>query len=142
MRFRRAAIGNILQPPGPFRGNSCNYLVDCREAQKWAFFLNLFASNILRPKPSRRIALARRLLYPKQLPRLRETEEIAMSQRQSNLLWLKDMIEHLSQCQHQLEWAEDNESKRVITETMLRDLERCQRLCETLHQRTLVRQAV
>ena len=52
-----------------------------------------------------------------------------MSQRQSNLLWLKDIIEHLSSCQHQLEWAEDNESKRLLTETMLRDLERCQRLC-------------
>jgi hypothetical protein len=65
-----------------------------------------------------------------------------MSQRQSNLLWLKDIIEHLSSCQRQLEWAEDNESKRLLTETMLRDLERCQRLCETLHQRSLVRQAV
>jgi hypothetical protein len=65
-----------------------------------------------------------------------------MSQRQSNLLWLKDMIDHLASCQSQLEWAEDNESKRVLTETMLRDLERCQRLCKTLHQRTLVRQAV
>ena len=58
-----------------------------------------------------------------------------MSQRQSNLLWLKDMIEHLSSCRHQLEWAEDDETKRVLTETMLRDLERCQRLCETLHRR-------
>ena len=27
-----------------------------------------------------------------------------MSQRESNLLWLKDMLEHLLACQRQLEW--------------------------------------
>lgn len=65
-----------------------------------------------------------------------------MSQREANLLWLKDILEHLSTCQRQLEWTQDKESIRLITETMLRDLERCQRLCETLHQRSLVQKAV
>ena len=61
-----------------------------------------------------------------------------MSQREANLLWLKDMLEHLTACQRQLEWATDKETIRLLTETMLRELERCQRLCELLHQRSLV----
>jgi hypothetical protein len=65
-----------------------------------------------------------------------------MSQREANLLWLKDMLEHLTACQRQLEWAQDKEAVQLLTETMLRDLERCQRVCEVLHQRSLVRQAV
>jgi len=60
-----------------------------------------------------------------------------MSQRQTNLLWLRDLLEHLSSCQRQLEWAEDNETIRVLTQAMLGDLERCQRLCESLHRRSL-----
>jgi hypothetical protein len=55
-----------------------------------------------------------------------------MSQRESNLLWLKDLLGHLGNCQHQLEWAEDDETVRVVTETMLRDLESCRRICEKL----------
>jgi hypothetical protein len=58
-----------------------------------------------------------------------------MSQRESNLLWLKDVIEHLSACRQQLEWAEDSETVRVLTETMMRDLECCRRLCEGLRRR-------
>jgi hypothetical protein len=64
-----------------------------------------------------------------------------MSQRETNLLWLRDLLEHLSVHQKRLEWAEDAETIRLLTETMLRDLQRCQRLCETLHQRC-TRQAV
>ena len=48
-----------------------------------------------------------------------------MSQRESNLLWLKDMLEHLSACQQQLEWTADAETIRVLTEAMLRDLDCC-----------------
>jgi len=59
-----------------------------------------------------------------------------MSQRESNLLWLKDLLEHLMACQQQLEWAEDNETIRLLTETMLADLERCKRLCEAMQRRT------
>ena len=65
-----------------------------------------------------------------------------MSQRESNLLWLRDVLEHLSANQKRLEWAEDATTVRLLTETMLRDLQRCQRLCEALHQRSVARQAV
>ncbi len=57
-----------------------------------------------------------------------------MSQRQANLLWLRDILEHLSTTRQKLEWTEDRETIRVLTESMLRDLERCTRLCETLKQ--------
>jgi hypothetical protein len=65
-----------------------------------------------------------------------------MSQRETNVLWLRDILEHLSASQKQLEWAEDNETIRLVTETMLRDLERCQRLCTVMHQRCGVRYTV
>jgi len=58
-----------------------------------------------------------------------------MSQRQSNLLWLHDMLDHLMQCQQQLEWAEDEEAVQVLTETMLRDLESCRKLLAESMQR-------
>jgi hypothetical protein len=58
-----------------------------------------------------------------------------MSQRETNLLWLKDVLEHLRSCQQQLEWTEDTQAAQVLTETMLRDLDCCKRLCESLHAR-------
>jgi hypothetical protein len=61
-----------------------------------------------------------------------------MSQREANVLWLRDILEHLSATQKQLEWAEDRETIRLLTERMLRDLERCQRLCESMRQRCVV----
>jgi hypothetical protein len=60
---------------------------------------------------------------------------VAMSQRESNLLWLRDMLDHLRSCQQQLQWAEDAEAVHVLTETMLRELECCRRVCEALQQR-------
>ena len=60
-----------------------------------------------------------------------------MSQRDTTLLWLKDILEHLTASQERLEWTSDAETTRVLTEAMIRDLERCTRLCETLHRRCL-----
>jgi hypothetical protein len=65
-----------------------------------------------------------------------------MSTREANILWLRDILEHLSASQQQLEWTSDPETVRLVTETMLRDLERCQRLCEALRQRSASRPAV
>ncbi len=65
-----------------------------------------------------------------------------MSQRKASLLWLKDMLEHLSACQQQLLWTEDAESISVLTESMLRELESCRRLCEEIHRRANLHQAV
>jgi hypothetical protein len=62
-----------------------------------------------------------------------------MSQRETTLLWLRDILEQLTTTQQRLEWTTDRESARVLTETMLRDLERCTRLCELLRQRGLQR---
>ncbi len=58
-----------------------------------------------------------------------------MSPRKANLLWLKDMLEHLSACQQQLFWTEDADTMRVLTENMLHELDRCRRVCESLHRR-------
>jgi hypothetical protein len=58
-----------------------------------------------------------------------------MSQRDSNLLWIKDLLEHMMHCQQQLEWAEDAEAVQVLTESLLRDLESCRRLCVMMHRR-------
>jgi hypothetical protein len=65
-----------------------------------------------------------------------------MSQREATVLWLRDILEHLSATQKHLEWAKDLETIRLLTENMMRDLERCQRLCEALHQRCGLRHAV
>lgn len=64
-----------------------------------------------------------------------------MSQRESNLVWLKDMLDHLRSCQRQLEWADDARSVQVLTETMLRELECCRRVCETLRRRVALQPA-
>ncbi len=58
-----------------------------------------------------------------------------MGQREMTLLWLNDMLDHLKNCQQQLQWAQDQEAVQVLTESMLRDLDCCRRLCETLHRR-------
>ncbi len=63
-----------------------------------------------------------------------------MSTRETNVRWLRDILEHLLASQQQLEWSADPETTRLVTETMLRDLERCQRLCEDLRQRSSPRQ--
>jgi hypothetical protein len=37
-----------------------------------------------------------------------------MSQRETNMLWLRDTLEQLSAYQQRLEWAEDAESVGVL----------------------------
>lgn len=58
-----------------------------------------------------------------------------MSQREANILCLRDTLEHLTANQQRLEWTEDADSIRLIAENMIRDLVRCQRLCESLRRR-------
>jgi hypothetical protein len=60
-----------------------------------------------------------------------------MGHRETTLLWLRDSLEHLTSTRHQLEWSEERDSVRLLTETMLRDLERCRRLVEALQQKSL-----
>jgi hypothetical protein len=58
-----------------------------------------------------------------------------MSQRESCLLWLKDLLDHLRDSRQQLEEAERPEAARILVDSMLRDLECCLRLCESLRAR-------
>jgi hypothetical protein len=57
-----------------------------------------------------------------------------MTARDANLVWLRDILEHLSASQQQLEWADDPEAVRLLTDAMLRDLDCCRRLCESLRR--------
>jgi hypothetical protein len=66
----------------------------------------------------------------------------AMSQRETNLLWLKDLLEHLTASQQQLTWSEHPETVRLLLENMIRDLDCCRRLCETIRRRPPERVAV
>jgi hypothetical protein len=55
-----------------------------------------------------------------------------MRNRRHTLLWMKDLIEHLSQCHDQLQWTSDGDTQSFLTEAMLGDLDQCQKLCEQL----------
>jgi hypothetical protein len=55
-----------------------------------------------------------------------------MSTRKNTLLWMRDLIEHMSQCQEQLQWAGDGRTETFLTETLMGDLAECRRLCEDL----------
>jgi hypothetical protein len=66
---------------------------------------------------------------------------MTMSQRESQLLWLKDVIGHLRESQEQLEWTDDPESARLLLERMMQDLECSKRLCAELRMRTPIRLA-
>lgn len=58
-----------------------------------------------------------------------------MRDRQTTLLWMKDLIDHLARCHEQLEWAPDGPSVNFLAEAMLVDLSECRQLCEHLKTR-------
>ena len=64
-----------------------------------------------------------------------------MSRRDRDLLWLRDLLDHLRDCHQQLQWTNDEMSARVITETMIRDLDCCRKICEGLQVGPAVRGA-
>ncbi len=55
-----------------------------------------------------------------------------MRNRRHTLLWMKDLIDHMSRCLDQLQWAGDGATQFFLAEAMLGDLVECQRLCEQL----------
>jgi hypothetical protein len=55
-----------------------------------------------------------------------------MKNRRTTLLWMKDLIEHMSRCHEQLQWADAGPSESFLTEAMLGDLSEFQRLCQEL----------
>lgn len=64
-----------------------------------------------------------------------------MSQRDTRLLWLRDMLGQLSACQRQLQHTRDAEMICVLTDNMIRELESCRRLCQELQRRASLQQA-
>jgi hypothetical protein len=66
----------------------------------------------------------------------------AMSQREATMLWIKDILDHLQHCHQQLDWTSDGATIDVLTQSMLRDLERCRRLIEDWQRRTRLHRAI
>lgn len=64
-----------------------------------------------------------------------------MSNRRHTLLWLKDLLDHMSRCHDQLEWARDGATQHFLAEAMLGDLVECQRLCEQLRTSPMSRES-
>jgi hypothetical protein len=57
--------------------------------------------------------------------------------RQAELLRLRDLLDHLRVCEKQLEWSEDSDALLYLADTMLRDLETCRRICQSLRNDAL-----
>jgi hypothetical protein len=45
---------------------------------------------------------------------------------------MKDLLEHMSRCHDQLEWASDGDTQSFLADALLGDLNECQKLCEQL----------
>jgi hypothetical protein len=52
--------------------------------------------------------------------------------RRNTLLWMKDLLDHMSRCHDQLQWASDGDTESFLAETLIGDLHECQKLCEQL----------
>lgn len=55
-----------------------------------------------------------------------------MRNKQTTLLWMKDLLEHMSQCHERLQWAADGRMESFLTDSLMDDLAECRRLCEEL----------
>jgi hypothetical protein len=45
---------------------------------------------------------------------------------------MKDLIEHMTQCHDQLQWASDGSTRTFLADALLGDLNECQKLCEQI----------
>lgn len=54
-----------------------------------------------------------------------------MTERQTNLHWMRDILDHLRRCQEQLPLV-DEPGMRYLAESMKRDIDEFRRLCESL----------
>ena len=52
--------------------------------------------------------------------------------RRNTLLWMKDLLDHMSRCHDQLSWANDGETESFLADALIGDLNECQKLCEQL----------
>ncbi len=55
-----------------------------------------------------------------------------MRNRRHTLLWMKDLIDHMSVCHDQLQWTNDEPTESFLAEAMLGDVDQFQKLCEQL----------
>lgn len=55
-----------------------------------------------------------------------------MRDRHNTLLWMKDLIDHMSRCHEQLQWNADLQTESFLAESMIGNLTECRRLCEEL----------
>lgn len=67
--------------------------------------------------------------------RFKKGNQTTMRNRQRTLLWMKDLLDHMSRCHEQLQWAADEPTESFLTESMLVDLSEYRRLCEELQSR-------
>jgi hypothetical protein len=59
-------------------------------------------------------------------------EHLKMRNRRHTLLWMKDLIEHMSRCHDQLEMTNDGDTQSFLADSLIGDLHECQKLCEQL----------
>jgi hypothetical protein len=59
-------------------------------------------------------------------------EHQKMGNRRHTLLWMKDLIEHMSRCHDQLELTGDGDTQSFLADAMIGDLHECRKLCEQL----------
>jgi hypothetical protein len=59
-------------------------------------------------------------------------EHLKMRNRRHTLLWMKDLIEHMSRCHDQLEITNDGDTQSFLADSLIGDLNECQKLCEQL----------
>ena len=52
--------------------------------------------------------------------------------RRNTLLWMKDLLDHMSRCHDQLQWASDGDTETFLADALIGDLNECQKLCEQL----------
>ncbi len=55
-----------------------------------------------------------------------------MTNKQLTLIWLRDLMEQLSDSRRQLEWTENPEAIEMLRDKIIRDLNQCKRLAESL----------
>ncbi|WP_435021004.1 hypothetical protein TA3x_002135 [Tundrisphaera sp. TA3] len=58
-----------------------------------------------------------------------------MRNRRQTLLWMKDLIDHMTRCHDQLQWAADAPTETYLADSLMVNLTECQRLCEQLRDR-------
>jgi hypothetical protein len=54
---------------------------------------------------------------------------------------MKDLIDHMTVCHEQLQWAGDSSTQSFLTESLLVDLGECRQLCQDLKSNTATRRA-